>query len=166
MKRILFSVVALISFTLKAQNMKSPSTTVVELFIATDNQNWSEVEQLFNEKVLLDYSSMTGIEASTLTPDDIVKAWKTILPGFEHTHHQIGNITFSEKGNAAHVFCYVTATHFLENESGGNVWTVVGSYDFELVVTDGKWSISKMKFNYKYQDGNLSLPEIAIQNAK
>ncbi|MNC50682.1 hypothetical protein D3C75_999400 [compost metagenome] len=58
----------------------------------------------------------------------------------------------------ATVFCYGTATHYLEHKDG-NVWTVVGSYDFDLNETDGGWRIVRMKFNFKYQDGNTGLLE-------
>ncbi|MEM8895814.1 MAG: hypothetical protein AAGC88_14630, partial [Bacteroidota bacterium] len=51
----------------------------------------------------------------------------------------------------------IRSTHYLEDESG-NLWTVVGSYDFELTSNDGQWTIDAMKFNFKYQDGNTSLP--------
>ncbi len=145
--------------------MSDPSTSVIGLFIATDQRDWEKVEQLFSDEVLLDYSSMTGNEATTLKPTDITTAWKGILPGFQHTHHQIGNITTQVTGDRAAVFCYGTATHYLADESG-NLWTVVGSYDFELASNDGLWTIDAMKFNFKYQDGNTSLPEKAMNSLK
>lgn len=58
----------------------------------------------------------------------------------------------------ATVFCYGTATHYLEHKDG-NVWTVVGSYNFNLKETGSVWRIARMKFNYKYQDGNTGLHE-------
>ncbi|MDN5217278.1 nuclear transport factor 2 family protein [Fulvivirgaceae bacterium BMA12] len=163
MKTLLTGIIALFSFTLNAQNMKNPNDVVTKLFISTDQRNWSEVEKCFAEEVVLDYSSMTGNPAGTLTPSEIVSAWKGILPGFEHTHHQVGNFVTSQNGDKAQVFCYGTATHFLEDEAG-NVWTVVGSYDFELAQTSkDAWQVSRMKFNFKYQNGNTSLHEKAIQ---
>ena len=68
-------------------------------------------------------------------------------------------------GDKAAVFCYGTATHYLEDESG-NLWTVVGSYDFELTSNDGQWTIDVMKFNFKYQYGNTFLPEKAMNSLK
>jgi len=146
--------------------MANPQEAVIGLFVATDQRDWEKVTAAFDTKVLLDYSSMSGSPAAELSPDQIVTAWKGILPGFESTHHQIGNFTTTVDGNKASVFCYGTATHYLP-DTQGNVWTVVGSYNFELTKNDtNNWKVSTMKFNVKYQDGNTSLPEKAVNNLK
>lgn len=162
MKSVLIALFLVAITALNAQNMeqKTPKDAVNQLFIASDNRDWNQVEQTFAKDVLLDYSSM-GNPSVNLTPRQITDAWKTILPGFTHTHHQIGNIQETIYKNKAEVFAYGTATHYLEDEIG-NVWTVVGTYNFTLVKEGKHWKINKMKFNFKYQDGNLSLPKKAI----
>ena len=113
---------------------------------------------------MLDYSSLNGTPAVSLTPQQITSSWKTILPGFEHTHHQVGNFIENINGDQADVFCYGTATHYLSDEAG-SVWSVVGTYEFVLQKSsDDSWKITSMKFNFKYQDGNTHLPEKAIQS--
>lgn len=145
--------------------MKSPKEVVISLFVATDQQDWATVEQVFNTTVNLDYSSMNGNPASLLKPSEIIEAWKGILPGFEATHHQIGNVQVSEKEKLASVFCYGTASHYLKDKAG-NLWLVVGTYDFDLLKHPSEdWKIASMKFNFKYQDGNLTLPQKAMQNS-
>ncbi len=79
--------------------------------------------------------------------------------------HQIGNFLSEINSNQASLSCYGTATHFLENENG-NVWTVIGSYDFNLEKISDQWKVSAMKFNFKYQDGNLKLIEAALKKAQ
>lgn len=146
--------------------MTTPNTTVVGLFVATDQQLWDQVAQSFHESVVLDYSSMNGNPAATLTPQQIVDAWQGILPGFESTHHQLGNFITTAEGNNAHVFCYGTASHYLPDEKG-DVWWVVGAYDFDLIKGhDGSWKITHMTFHFKYQDGNGSLAEKAMNTVK
>lgn len=144
--------------------MNTVNTRVTKLFVATDNRNWQEVEDSFANKVRLDYSSMNGNPALELTPNQITTAWKGILPGFESTHHQLGNLISEVNADTAKVFCYGTATHYLTDEKG-NIWTVVGSYNFDLKKVNNQWKITSMKFNFKYQDGNTSLAEKAIKNA-
>lgn len=139
--------------------------TVTKIFINTDNRNWESIETQFADKVTLDYSSMNGNPAAKLTPIEITSAWKTVLPGFTFTQHQIGNFITEIKENKAHTYCYGTATHFIEDKNG-SMWTVVGTYDFDLEKIDHKWKVTTMKFNYKYQDGNSKLIEKAIANAK
>lgn len=146
--------------------MNTPQNTVVDLFIATDQQDWNTIKNIFDTQVNLDYSSMNGHPATSLAPNDIIGAWKSILPGFESTHHQIGNFQISENENTTSVFCYGTASHYLKDEAG-DLWIVVGTYHFELTkVEQGKWKITSMKFNFKYQSGNTNLPQKAIANTK
>lgn len=140
-------------------------TAVTKVFVHSDNRNWKGVEAQFAPKVNLDYSSMSGSPAAEVTPQEITAAWKTVLPGFKYTHHQIGNFLTSINGDKAHSFCYGTATHYLDNLNG-NVWTVVGSYDFDLEKINNEWKVSSMVFNFKYQDGNTNLVEAAIENAR
>jgi len=145
--------------------MENIHQVVSELFVASDERDWDKVEMIFADEVELDYSSMNGNPAVVLSPKQITNAWKTILPGFTATHHQLGNFITRKEDNKADVYCYGTATHYLEHDDG-NVWTVVGSYNIELVKKADKWHITKMKFNYKYQDGNTQLPGIAMEKAK
>lgn len=136
--------------------------TVLDIFIGTDTRDWTRVAQAFAPQAGLDYASMTGQPAATLSPAQIVAQWQQVLPGFEHTHHQLGNFevrVLSE--DEATVFCYGTATHYLPQPRGGNVWTVVGTYDFHLVRRGERWQADQMKFKFKYQDGNLALPQLA-----
>jgi len=154
------------SLHLKGQESQVLEHRISQLFIATDQRDWESLESIFANEVELDYSSMSGNPASKLSPRQIIESWKTILPGFSATHHQIGNFQVEIKDKVAKVFCYGTATHYLEDPSG-NVWTVVGSYDFELKPDKkGRWSVSAMRFNYKYMDGNLSLPQKAMDVVK
>lgn len=140
--------------------------TVNKLFISVDNRDWDNAKSIFSDTVLLDYTSMTGGEPATLTPDQIIDSWKGILPGFDKTHHQLGNYIIEANSDIAKVFCYGTATHYLANESNNNLWTVVGSYDLELKIINNTWRITKMKFNLKYIDGNTDLPKMAQERLK
>jgi len=139
---------------------------VNDLFISVDNRDWEKVKIIFNDIVLLDYTSMAGGEPANLSSIQIIDSWKDVLPGFDKTHHQLGNYLVEMEPLFAKVFCYGTATHYLSNESKNNIWTVVGSYDFELKSIRNSWSIVKMKFNLKYIDGNTDLPIMARERMK
>lgn len=147
------------------QDITKAQEAVTQIFIATDSKDWNKVENTFADKVVLDYESMSGQPLAELTPQQITDTWKTVLPGFTFTHHQVGNFITKINGNKADVFCYGTATHYLEDKNG-NVWTVVGTYNFEVIKNAEKWQVSKMKFNYKYQDGNTALPQKAMKILK
>ncbi|MEO1032906.1 MAG: nuclear transport factor 2 family protein [Bacteroidota bacterium] len=168
MKTLFITLLMTTSLISNTQNMKNKiniQETITKMFVNSDNRNWTKVEAQFAAKVTLDYASMTGNPAVEVSPTDITSGWKTVLPGFTFTHHQIGNFITEVNGDKAHSYCYGTATHYLDDDNG-NIWTVVGSYDFDLEKIDGNWRITTMTFNYKYQDGNTKLIEKAIENAK
>ncbi len=140
--------------------------TVTNIFIGADERNWDLVAASFDSKVLLDYASLSGNPATTLPTGDIIASWKAIFPGFKNTHHQLGNFIVQQQDKEATVFCYGTATHYLPNESKNDLWTVVGTYNFHLVYINGQWKADRMQFNFKYQDGNTNLPQLAIERTK
>lgn len=145
--------------------MNKVQIQVNKFFIAVDACDWETVLSIFDENVDADYSSMSGQPGAVVKATDLVEGWKGLLPGFTHTHHQLGNTIVAEGKGQASVFSYVRATHYLENEKG-NLWTVVGSYDIDLKEIDGEWRITKLKLNFKYQDGNGDLPVAAMEALK
>ncbi|WP_299223494.1 nuclear transport factor 2 family protein [uncultured Aquimarina sp.] len=163
MKNLVIGLLSLFTITLNAQHLNNTQEFINQLFIATDQGEWQVVEQSFAPRVILDYSSMTGKPATEIIPTRIVESWKSILPGFDYTHHQVSNFIIEQNENTTKVFCYGTATHYLENE-GENLWTVIGTYDFDLTKKKEKWLITKMRFNFKSQSGNIKLPQLAIEN--
>ena len=140
--------------------------TINQLFISVDNKEWSRLEEIFDENVLLDYTSMNGGTPTLLPSIQIINSWKNFLPYFDATHHQLGNYIIQDNNNVYQVYCYVIATHYLVNESNNNIWSVVGSYNLELIQKSHTLYINKMKFNMKYTDGNNELPNIAQERAK
>lgn len=140
------------------------TAAIIAVFVGTDEHDWARVQRSFAPQVLLDYTSLAGGQPATLTPEQITAAWQQVLPGFVHTHHQLGNFEVRVLSETeATAFCYGTATHYLPQPDGHNLWTVVGTYDFHLVRRDGAWQADRMKFNLKYQDGNLALPRLAAE---
>lgn len=135
-------------------------SAVIDMFVAVDERDWQSVRRSFADQVRLDYQSMTGLEPEDLSPDQIVKAWSGFLPGFDHTHHQLGNFQTEIEGDQARARFYGTATHSI---SDSGVWTVVGGYEAALSKSGDAWRIHALRLNFKYADGNLQLPAIAQQ---
>lgn len=134
---------------------------VNRFFNAVDSRDWELCESLMADRILADYTSMAGGEPAELEKGALTASWKGLLPGFDSTHHQLGNAVVDLKGEKeARYFSYVTATHHIAGEDG-EVWTVAGSYDIELKKEAGGWVLSALKLNFKYQDGNGSLPAVA-----
>ena len=141
-------------------NVYEAEKLVKLLFLYTDEREWDKLKDVFAETFILDYESMNGKPPKKMTPNELVESWRGLLPGFEFTHHQLGNIITEIKKNKAHVLCYGTATHYIQDYEEP-VWNVVGTYDLEIIEENGTLKVDKMRFNYKYATGNLSLPDIA-----
>ena len=124
---------------------------ILDIFEGADDRNWTRVKNAMAEKVLLDYSSMTGGEPALLSADDIVKAWANFLPGFDKTKHNLSNFKISTSGKSATVTFDGKADHFMNDQ----VWTVEGDYYAEAQYDN---RISLLKFNLKAQRGDLELP--------
>jgi hypothetical protein len=150
----------------RSNNMEQIIERISRFFVAVDNRDWDEVKKILAPEVLLDYTSMSGGEPARLTSTQIVDTWKGFLPGFDATHHQLGNFLVESSGDKATAFFYGTATHYIKDNRKGNLWTVVGSYNINLARTDGAWRIETLKFNLKYIDGNNDLPGLAQERAK
>jgi hypothetical protein len=129
-------------------------------------RDWDSLKLIMNDTVYLDYSSMTGEKPDELPLQQIIDSWKELLPGFDATHHQLGNYLVEEEDPFGRVFCYGTAIHYLKNESAKNLWTVAGTYEFKLNSEFGSWRITAMKFRLKFMDGNMDLPKLAQDKLK
>jgi hypothetical protein len=147
----------------KKSDKQTITETISNIFSGADERNWTKVQKAMAPEVYLDYTSLAGGTPATLKREAIVESWKGVLPGFQSTHHQIGNFDVKIEGNKATATFSGLALHYLNNET----WTVVGTYDFALSKnSNGEWSVEKMKLNLQKQDGNLELPKAAIENVK
>ncbi|MGC4123250.1 MAG: nuclear transport factor 2 family protein [Myxococcales bacterium] len=129
------------------------ANAVARFFAAIDARDWAGAEQLMARPFHLDYSSFGGGPPAELPPSAILDGWKKLLPGFDHTHHQLGNLDVEAGRESAVVRCYGTATHVL----GLRVWTVVGTYRVTLRREERSWVLTGLQFNFKYQAGDLTL---------
>jgi len=132
---------------------------ITNIFEGGDERDWEKVKASFADDVLLDYYSMSGNPAAVLTSDDIINAWEGFLPGFDITHHYVTKFHIEQSGGIATAHFSGKANHFIDGES----WTVEGTYDLELVISDdGHAKVAKFKFNLQKQSGDTGLPQKAV----
>ena len=132
---------------------------VTDLFTGADERDWQKVRSVMADNVLLDYQSMTGIEPGVQTPEQIIDASASFLPGFDKTDHQLSEFRVRLHGHEADVHYVGKADHFLD----GELWTISGSYETKLEKQDGTWLIVYLKLDYDKQTGNTGLPTRAKQ---
>lgn len=132
------------------------TTLIKKLFHGVDNRDWESIISIFDENVLLDYSSMTGTPPSFMKPQEIIAAWSSFLPGFDKTNHQMSGFNISKEDNFTIATFEGKAEHFI----GNSVWIVEGNY-FIKISNNNK--VSLMKFNFRKQSGDIELPKKATE---
>ncbi len=135
---------------------------ITAIFNGADEHNWSKIENVMLPNVLLDYTSFFGGEPSIQTPKQITNSWAGFLPGFDKTNHNLFDFKVTIDNDIATVINAIKGDHFIDNEN----WIVEGTYENELVKTNGKWLVSKLKFNFASQSGNLTLLAKATERIK
>ncbi|MBE1531874.1 nuclear transport factor 2 family protein [Actinomadura algeriensis] len=130
-----------------------------------DQREWDRLETVFAEKVTLDYTSLNGGEPAVLTPRRIVEAWSATLGGFDATQHLITNHLVDADGDRAVCTAAFQATHRLANPHGSPLWTLGGTYRFDLVRTADGWRIAGVVMTATWADGNQNLPALAAARA-
>ena len=133
---------------------------ITNIFEGADQRDWKKVKASFANDVLLDYYSMNGNPAVVLSSNDIIKAWKGFLPGFDLTHHHVTKFRIEQSDGIAKAYFSGKADHFIDGES----WTVEGTYNLELAVTGSEAKVTKFKFNLQKQSGDTGLPQRAAAN--
>lgn len=130
---------------------------VTRLLHAVDARDWNAVRAVLGDPVRTDYTSLFGGEPETQSGDELVAAWRALLPGFDATQHLTGPLVTNVKGGRATARCAVTATHAL----GESRWVVGGHYAMELARKRTGWVVTAIRLETAFVDGDRDLPEKA-----
>lgn len=126
--------------------------TLITMVTAVDSNDWATTLAQFDDKVFVDYSSMTGDAGSEVVAKDLVNGWEKLL-GKVQSQHLVTNVVVSIDGDTASVKSYVDASHFAK---GVEHFDVLGSYDHKLKRTDDGWKITYLKLNLIGVKGNAN----------
>ena len=131
---------------------------VNKLFIYTDEQKWSLLQdEVFTKSVYLDMTSMGGT-ASELTAKAICKMWSEGFKELDAVNHLGGNYLVEiVSDEEAKVFAYATATHFKDAALHGKTREFIGTYDLKMKQINRQWRIYSFEYHLKYANGNLEL---------
>ena len=132
--------------------------TVNKLFIYTDNQEWTKLqEEVFTSTIELDMISMGAEKAENVSSREICYRWEKAFEELDAIHHQAGNYLVTISGDEAEVYAYSIASHYKEAAKKGKTREFVGSYELHLNKTHDGWRIDKFKYKLKYSTGNMAL---------
>lgn len=122
-----------------------------------DQREWEALKTVFAGEVRLDYTSLNGGEPAVLSPAQIADAWSRVLGGFDATQHLITNHLVTLDGDTAVCTASFQATHRLADPLGAPLWTLGGTYRFDLVRTGDGWRIRGVVMTATWADGNKDL---------
>ncbi|ANL26960.1 NTF2 domain-containing protein [Rhizobium phaseoli] len=151
----------------KADSMKPEDRlaiidAITDIAAGADRHQWPRVRGAFAEKVTLDYTSLWGGEAVTLSADEVVAQWSNFLPGFDRTLHLVTNHAIVDaSGDTATAEADFQATHSL----GKDLWVLSGHYRYGLVKSAEGWKITHMTMAATHETGDRDLVGKAAERA-
>lgn len=131
-----------------------------------DQCEWDQLAGIFADTVTLDYTSLNGGEPAELSPEQIVAGWSASLGSFDATQHLITNHLVKVDGDTAVCTASFQATHRLANPLGAPLWTLGGTYRFDLLRAGPEWKISGVVMTVAWADGNKDLLSLAAAGSR
>ena len=136
-------------------------TIVESVGTLADTGNFEALEALYAQEIEVDYTSLSGGKAEIKSPQTLMTEWACVLPGFDRTRHEVGNIQVCSNGRTATARADVVAYQWV----GDLFWKVKGDYVYGFAKNGNRWFISAHQFNLKEEDGTRDVFGPAIENA-
>ncbi|WP_170604903.1 nuclear transport factor 2 family protein [Ruegeria arenilitoris] len=136
-------------------------TLVSSIPLAVDRAAYEIAEAAFAPLVTIDYTSLWGGEPAKMTPKDLMAAWRGIVPGFDATWHELGQVTVEISGTSATATASVDGRHWIGNE----IWRPIGKYHWDVEELEGEWRVTRMVFEMTEELGDRNLAARAMEKA-
>lgn len=141
---------------------KARIATIVEsVGVYADRGNFEALEHLYDDEVLVDYSSLNGQAAELKSAQGLITEWASVLPGFDLTHHGITNIRVELFTDQAIATADVVADHYI----GDLFWQVSGSYCYQMTRRESNWKITGHSFALTGETGTREVFTPALERA-
>jgi hypothetical protein len=126
-----------------------------------DQREWDALREVFADEVRLDYTSLRGGEPASVARDELVESWAGLLGKFQATQHLVANHLVTVSEDTATCTAAFQATHLLPNAYGDPIWTLGGTYRFELVRDGATWRIGAVTMTATWASGNQQIMSLA-----
>lgn len=137
-------------------------SVVSSIPLAVDLADYALAERAFAPSVVIDYTSLWGGQPNKMTPQELMTAWRGIVPGFDATWHELSDVSAKIDGNRATATAFVDGRHWI----GDTLWRPVGRYDWNLEKMNGAWKVTTMTFKMTQEIGSRDLAAKAMERAK
>jgi hypothetical protein len=138
---------------------------ITGMLFAIDVVDWDRIRAAFADEVLVDYTSLSGGSPERLQGDELMARWRSLLPGFDHTHHLTGPIILTSLDDRRAVAeTHVRGYHYLD--APDRCWLVAGHYVMSVAKQGSHWLIAGVRLDVYRIEGDTSLPVLAGERAK
>lgn len=138
----------------QAADRASVVQTVDAVFTLFDAKRWPALQELFTERVDVDFSSLGGVR-ERMTREQLVGGWQQAFAGEKTSLHQTSNHQVRIRGDQAEVHLSGYAYNQLVRPYGSDVWETWGTYHFSLQrASSGRWLVSGEQYVSLRTDGN------------
>ena len=118
--------------------------------LALDSRDWTLLRTCFTPDAVAEYEGLGEKRGM----DAIEETCRGALEPLKASQHFLGNHLVSIQGDEATSTCYLQAQHVKKGLPGGELYTVAGRYDDDLVRTPAGWRISRRRLTVAWTDGN------------
>lgn len=134
----------------------SERTEIIELvdsiFDTVDAKDWDAAEQLFEPTVVADFG-----EPATMSNVELVDGWREGLHARKKSFHLVSHYRVRINGETATAAVKGYAYNVLDEDLGGGMWEVWGTYEIPLRRTDAGWRASGITFHAWHSRGDDSV---------
>ncbi|WP_051367033.1 nuclear transport factor 2 family protein [Hamadaea tsunoensis] len=128
--------------------------TVDAIFDTVDAKDWDATRRLFTDEVDVDFTSLAGGVPARITVDQLVGGWIAGLHPRKQSWHLVGHYRVRVEGDTAVVHTKGYAWNRLDEELGGGMWEVWGTYELPFTRTPDGWKASGFVFNAQATRGD------------
>lgn len=127
-----------------------------ELFLLTDEKDWSAARLLFADgPIAVDMSSLVGGGPVRLTADELLAGFRAGLHAGKRSHHMTTNQRITVAGDRAELLAHGYAwNHVPVMPDGANLWETWGIYRLAARRTPGGWRLDGFRYDSKLIRGN------------
>ncbi|MGI5160272.1 nuclear transport factor 2 family protein [Microbispora sp. CA-102843] len=127
---------------------------VTAVFDTVDAKNWPVCQELFDDEVDVDFTSVNGGEPARMSAEALVDGWRTGLHARKQSFHTVSNFAVTVDGAEAHVTTKGYAYNLLDATLGGGMFEVWGVYRLRLVRQAEGWKVTALAFHASHTRGD------------
>ncbi|QJF50326.1 nuclear transport factor 2 family protein [Roseobacter ponti] len=137
-------------------------TLVSSIPLAVDRAAYDLAEAAFVPQVVIKYTSLRDGAPATMKPAALMEAWGGIIPGFDATWYELGDVTVTIDGDTATASAFVDSRHWI----GDRLWRPVGTYIRDLTMIGSGWRVTRMEFDMTGETGDRAPAAEAMERAR